>query len=280
MHRFLRPKAPFLDPSGDKGWLTRFTHAQRHIATELSVCPPGWDARKAPLKLAILSDLHMGSHAGDIARLETIVDQVNNWTPDIVLLLGDFMNTQLFGGGRVPPVTTAQILAALNSRLGTYSILGNHDWYYDGKAVRSALEAVGIVVMENTCCRVTDGAGGFCIVGLADDQTREPDAEKTLACVPEGVPAVIMAHDPATFADIPAGPFLTLCGHTHGGQIRLPILGPLTNSSRAPMRWTAGYIVEEGKHLFVSRGLGTSVIPVRLNCPPEVCLMTVGPGAA
>ncbi|MEO1159337.1 MAG: metallophosphoesterase [Pseudomonadota bacterium] len=277
MHRYLRPSSPFRDPSGDKGWLNRFTGAQNHITTRLPACPPGWDARKASLKLALLADLHMGSQAGDVARLEKIVDEVNNWAPDLVLLLGDFMNTQLFGGGRVPPETTAQILAALGSRLGTYAILGNHDWYYDGEAVRTALASQDITVLENECCRVADEAGSFFIAGLADEQTRQPEVDATLGRVPEGMPALIMAHDPATFANIPNGPYLTLCGHTHGGQIRLPFLGPVFNSSSAPLRWTAGYIVENEKHLFVSRGLGTSIVPVRLNCPPEVCLMTVGP---
>ena len=244
----------------------------------MSVCPPGWETRSQPLKLAVLCDLHTGSHAGDVARFGKIVSQINAWSPDLVLVLGDFMNTQAFGGGRVPPDTTAQILGNLSSRLGTYAILGNHDWYYDGEAVRTALVSHGIAVLENDCHAIVDDAGNFFIIGLADEQTRQPEIDTALGHVPEGVPALIMAHDPATFARIPDGPYLTLCGHTHGGQIRLPVLGPVTNSSSAPLRWTAGYIVEDERHLFVSCGLGTSIIPVGINCPPEICLMTVENG--
>lgn len=276
MKSIFRPKAPYTDPSGDKGWLNRITQAPPHDTTKLTISPPGWENRTQPLKLAVLADLHTGSHADDVSRFRKIVDEINLWSPDIVLVLGDFMNTQFLGGGRVPPETSAQVIGELNTRLGIYAILGNHDWHYDGEAVRTALAARDITVLENDCRQVADTAGEFFIVGLADEQTRHPEVEATLSRVPNDVPVLIMAHDPATFANIPRGPFLTLCGHTHGGQVRLPVVGPIFNSSSAPLRWTDGYIIEDGRHLLVSRGLGTSIVPIRLNCPPEVCLMTVG----
>lgn len=272
----LRTKAPFSDPSGNKGWLGLFARAQPHSTSEVSVYPPGWQFRKNPLRVAVLADLHVGSHADDVSRMQKIVGEVNRWTPDIVLLLGDFMNTQILGGGRVPPETIADILHPIVARLGVYAILGNHDWRYDGLAVRRALEASHIRVMENRSHKVADIFGDFWIVGLADDKTRTPEVERTLSTVPVDAPTIIMAHDPATFAEVPSGPYLTLCGHTHGGQIRLPIIGPMINASRAPLKWTSGYIVEDGKHLFVSRGLGTSLLPVRFNCRPELALLSVG----
>ncbi len=276
MKSFFRSKAPFRDPSGDKGWLNRITQAPPHDTTKLTICPPGWEKRRQPLKLAVLADLHTGSHADDVSRFRKIVEQINLWSPDVVLVLGDFMNTQFLGDGQVPPETSAQVISKLKTRLGIYAILGNHDWHYDGEAVRHALATRDITVLENDCRRVVDKAGEFFIVGLADEQTRHPEVEATLSRIPNDVPVLIMAHDPATFANIPKGPYLTLCGHTHGGQIRLPVVGPIFNSSSAPLRWTEGYIIEEDRHLFVSRGLGTSIIPLRFNCPPEVCLMTVG----
>lgn len=271
-----RPKAPYGDPSGSKGWLEHFARAQPHSTPEVSVCPPGWQTREKPLKVVILADLHVGSHSNDVSRFQSIVVEVNNWRPDVVLLLGDLMNRQMLGGGRVPPETISNILQPLVARLGVYAILGNHDWRYDGLAVRRALEASQILVMENCSHKVSDIYGDFWIVGLADDKTRTPEVERTLNTVPEDAPTIIMAHDPATFAEVPTGPYLTLCGHTHGGQIRLPIVGPVVNSSRAPLKWTSGYIVENGKHLFVSRGLGTSRLPVRFNCPPELVFLSIG----
>jgi predicted MPP superfamily phosphohydrolase len=85
----------------------------------------------------------------------------------------------------------------------------------------------------------------------------------------------VLAHDPFWFAHLPAGPYLMLAGHTHGGQIRFPVVGALRNGSRAPMRWSHGHIEEGGRHLYVSAGLGTSGIPLRIGMPPEYAIVDV-----
>ena len=273
-HRY-RPKAPYDDPLGNKGPWNRFSKAQPHETSEVDLSISGWDHRTKPLKIAALSDFHLGSHADDVTRLSSIVDEVNGWKPDIAVLLGDFMNTQLVGGGRIPPTMIARILSELDTRLGTFAVLGNHDWYYDGHAVWKALEKHGIQVLENMSELIADQYGKFRVIGFGDDQTRNPDTAAVFENLSDTAPAIILAHDPATFSDIPSGPFLTLSGHTHGGQVRLPFIGPVVNASRAPLRWTAGHIVDNDRHLYVVRGLGTSVIPFRWNCPPEIALLHV-----
>lgn len=257
-------------------WFKALSRAQQHATTQLKVCPPGWQSRSVPLKVALLADLHMGSHPNDLARLMQIVDEVNTWKPDVILLLGDFVNLSTLGGSRVSVETIADTLRPLQSRLGIYAVLGNHDWKYGGLCVRRALETNEISVLENSSYQVADVTGDFWIAGLADDKTRSPQVAQTLSTVPEGAPTLIMAHDPAVFSEVPMGSHLTVCGHTHGGQICLPFVGPLINSSRAPLRWTSGYIVEDGRHLYVCRGLGTSMVPIRFNCSPELCLLSIG----
>ena len=165
----------------------------------------------------------------------------------------------------------------MSTNLGAiqYAVLGNHDWHYDGHSVWTALEDHGIAVFENTSRKIEDALGDFWIIGLADEQTRQPDIDSAFAAIEGNEPALVMAHDPATFSKIPDGPYLTLSGHTHGGQFRLPIVGPIVNSSDAPLKWSSGHIVENGRHLFVSRGLGTSIFPFRFNCPPEICFLTI-----
>lgn len=242
---------------------------------ELSLTIPGWENRSKPLKVAVLADIHLGSHTNDTNRLAEIVIRVNQWKPDVTLLLGDFMNTQIFGGGRIPPTIISQLLRPLNSRLGSFAVLGNHDWDYDGFAVWQALEEQEIAVLENASRVIGDEFGDFQIIGLADQKTRQPDIDLAFKNCSGIQPALVMAHDPATFASIPNGPYLTLCGHTHGGQCRLPYFGPVVNASQAPLKWSAGYVVEEGRHLFVSRGIGTSTLPLRINCRPEICLLTI-----
>ena len=123
--------------------------------------------------------------------------------------------------------------------------------------------------------KIKDETGDFCVVGLADEQTRQPDIDKAFSDLIGDEPILLMAHDPATFAAVPKGNSLTLSGHTHGGQFRFPFIGPLVNSSSAPLRWTLGHVVEDGRHLFVSSGLGTSVLPLRINCAPDICFLTI-----
>ncbi|MEX2036305.1 MAG: metallophosphoesterase, partial [Xanthobacteraceae bacterium] len=113
------------------------------------------------------------------------------------------------------------------------------------------------------------------IVGLPDAHVERPRSHALLAGLTSDRPTIVLAHDPVWFAKVPAGPFLTLAGHTHGGQIRLPALGVLTNSSRAPLRWSHGLIVEGGRHLYVTAGLGTSGVPVRIGVRPEFALIEV-----
>ena len=270
-----RPKPPFTDQIGDKGWLNGFADAQPCQENRLSISIPEWNGRTRPLKISVLADVHLGSHSNDLNRLSEIVAKVNAWKPDVILLLGDFINNQLFFQGWICPKKIAELLSPLESRLGVFSVLGNHDWYYDGYAVWDALEQNGIQVLENASVKIMDEIGDFWIVGLADQKTRRPDVEPVFENLPKSDPALVMAHDPATFQAIPEGPYLTLCGHTHGGQCCLPFIGPIVNSSQAPLRWTSGYIIEDRRHLFVSRGLGTSGLPLRFFCPPEIGFITL-----
>ena len=113
------------------------------------------------------------------------------------------------------------------------------------------------------------------IVGIADEYTRHPDVQGTLARLPPGAPALVLAHDPASFADLPFGPYVMLSGHTHGGQIQLPLVGPLVNMSEAPLAWTYGHVESGGRQLYVTSGLGTSGVPIRLRIPPEIALIDI-----
>ena len=92
------------------------------------------------------------------------------------------------------------------------------------------------------------------------------------------VPTIVLAHDPFWFAHVPAGPYLTLAGHTHGGQIRFTLIGVLRNASRAPLRWSHGHVLEQGRHLYVTAGLGTSAVPLRIGVPPEYAVIDISGG--
>src|SRR6266536_4638897 len=143
----LRP--PFRDELGRKGWLAEINRAQRHVVRRLRLEIDGWPRWRRPLRVAFLSDLHTGSHSDDVARLNAIVDEIAALAPDLVLLGGDYVNMQPFGGGRVPPRTTAAALSRLEAPLGRFAILGNHDYVYGERAVADALEHHGIHVLDH-----------------------------------------------------------------------------------------------------------------------------------
>ena len=267
-------KPPFSPGLHHKGPWERFTRAPAHVWQQYHVRVEGRCSLDTALRCIVLSDLHVGSHADDLCRIQAIVDEVLAKPFDIALLPGDFVNMQIFGGGRVRPAVIAEILSPLTLRAPAVAVLGNHDAEYGCAEIARALEEKNIRVLFNESVALDTRAGVIHVAGLEDHSTGNPDAARALSRVPPDAATLMIAHDPASFADVPAEPLVTICGHTHGGQICLPLIGPVVNASSAPMGWTHGHIVKDGRHLIVSAGLGTSGLPWRWNCPPEVVEVT------
>lgn len=235
-----------------------------------------WPQTHPPLRIAVLSDLHVGAPHIDLAKLREIVATTNAERPDVILLLGDYVIQGVLGGRYVPPESIAEALAGLRAPLGTVAVLGNHDWWDDGTKIAETLSDIGIRVLENDAARLDLGAGhGLWIAGLADDTTRRPDIPRALARVEDDSPVLMLSHDPAPFGAMTDRPLLTLSGHTHGGQVYLPWVGALLSPGRASRRWAYGHIVENGRHLLVTGGIGTSILPIRFNMPPEILVLDV-----
>lgn len=268
-------RPPYRDESGTKGWFERISCAQPHAVRRLALALPGWAHFSRPLRIAFLSDYHSGSHAGDVARLGAIMLEAAAFKPDLVLHGGDFVNMQWLGGGRIPPHVIAGILARLRAPLGRFAVLGNHDYTYGADEVARALEAHGITVLNDEKRTLSFEGHEFDLIGLPDAREARPAGLALLGQLSAARPALVLAHDPFWFAYVPVGPFLTLSGHTHGGQVRFPLLGPLRNASKAPLRWTLGHIVEGGRQLYVTAGLGTSAVPLRIGVPPDYAVVDV-----
>jgi predicted MPP superfamily phosphohydrolase len=244
----------------------------RHLRMEL----PGW---QSDLRIAVLSDLHIGSPHVGLDKLRTIVERTNAENPALVVLLGDYViggpnrGGGIRGGGFVEPEPIAEELKKLRAPLGVYAVLGNHDWWYDGERVGNALTDAGIPVLENRAVHV----GHIWLAGIADLWTRDPDVAGTLGQVRGEEPVVLITHNPDIFPEVPPRVSLTLAAHTHGGQVNLPLIGRVVTTSR--LGYVAGEFVDQGRHLFVTTGIGTSILPVRLGVPPEIVILTVGPSA-
>ena len=260
----------------------------RLVVTPYRVTPPGWPGGGKSVRMAVIADIHACDPWMPLARVEEIVEVANRLEPDVVVLLGDYMaGLRRFRTGIVPAADWSRALGRLEAPLGVHAVLGNHDWWTDVDQVRDVLGENEIPLMENDAVLLGDDGGRqFWLAGLGD-QLAIPrghghfdgvdDLPGTLARIPDdGNPIVLLAHEPDIFPTVPARVSLTLSGHTHGGQVSLPMLGrPIVPSSYGE-RFAYGHIVEDDRHLIVSGGLGCSMLPVRFGVPPEIVMIELG----
>jgi hypothetical protein len=245
----------------------------RLVVRKVSVKSGKWPKATRPLRVVVIADLHVGAPHVGLRAIERIVEKTNRLHPGVVVLLGDYVIRRVLFGSFVRPREIAKRLGGLKAPLGVIAVLGNHDWWYDGRHVWRELKKAGIVVLENDVHAINAGGGRVWFAGLADSTTRSPDPRGTVAKVPDGEPVIVLSHDPAVFPAVPKRAILTLAGHTHGGQVNLPFLNPLATPGRH-LRHKYGLIREGGKLMYVSSGIGTSVLPARFNMPPELVLVT------
>ena len=257
---------------------------ERLVVTRYAPALPGWPAGRK-LSITVIADLHAGGPDMQLEHVRRIVDRASALQSDIVLLLGDFIASYRFAITKVPDPVWAAELARLQAPLGTWAILGNHDWWHDLRGVRNALAGVKIPVLENDAVLLGPAGQRFWLAGIGD-QLAIPlghghyrgvdDLPLTLSLIKTDDPVLLMVHEPDIFPRVPPRVALTLAGHTHGGQIRVPIIWPHFVPSRYGARFAYGHVVEDERHLIVSGGLGTSIIPARLGVPPEILHIVLG----
>ena len=254
------------------------------VITDYALTPPRWPAGHR-LTIAVVADLHAGGPNMGLERVHQVVDAANILQCDLTVILGDYFATHRFVTEVVPPKAWAGELVRLRAPLGVYSILGNHDWWYGIEQVRAALAGERIPVMENDAVLLGEPGRRFWLAGLGDQiayrlghrQFRGvDDLPGTLAKVTTDDPVILLVHEPDIFTDVPERVSLTLAGHTHGGQIRLPMIPPVWAPSACGACFAYGHIVERGRHMIVSGGLGTSIVPLRLGVSPEIVRITLG----
>lgn len=238
--------------------------------------PLAWPSSR-PFRLVVISDLHVGSPYHGVRRLRSTVARINATQPDLICILGDFVTRGVIGGTFVPPEPIAKELRRLQAPAGVVAVLGNHDRWYDGPRVQRALVSAGIRVVEDTAVRLATPSGPVWIAGVSDLLTAPHDVSRALRAVSDHqTPILLLSHNPEIFPMVPDGVTLTLAGHTHGGQVRFPLLGaPVMITSRYGQRYAGGLVVERGRRLFVSTGIGTTRIPVRYGVPPSIFVLTL-----
>ena len=252
--------------------------------TRYRLTPRGWPAA-LKLSVTVIADIHAGGPNMGAARIDEIVAVANNLNSDIVLLLGDYIATHRFVTEVVPPAVWSAQLARLKAPLGVHAILGNHDWWFHLAQIRQALAQAKIPVMENTAVLLGEGQSRFWLAGLGDQIAHYispghfrgvDDLPGTMAQIKTDDPVLLMAQEPDIFVDVPDRVSLTLAGHTHGGQVRIPFLWEQFVPSQYGARFAYGHISEGGRDMIVSGGLGTSGLPIRLGMPPEIVRIDLG----
>lgn len=267
--------------------------AYRLAIAEYRLRPPNWPPERT-LTIAALADIHAGGPTMPLERVQEIVRATNALRPDLIVLLGDYPADPEVTSHIIPVSETAQVLKELRAPHGVHAILGEFDWREDAQVQRTRrgiprtariLADAGISVLHNAAVKTGFRGQGFWVAGLGSLWAFDlgggrfngtNDLPRALAGVNDRDPVILLCHEPDIFPQVPANRVaLTLCGHTHGAQIRLLGWSPVVPSAHGA-RYRYGHIVEEGKHMVVSGGLGLRDAPVRLGVPPEITLVRLG----
>lgn len=239
-----------------------------------TVSLPDWPAGARPVRVLLVSDIHVVGPDMPPSRLARLVERMNALTPDLVLIAGDLISDKRLSTRRYSLREAVAPLAALRAPLGRIAVLGNHDHWRDSAEARDALAEAGIRLLDNDAV----AAGPLAVGGLDDAFTGRHDLPATLARM-RALPGarILVSHSPDPFAELPADVPLMLAGHTHCGQILLPWLGALETASDYGDRYVCGIAREGGRTLVVGAGLGTSVLPLRIGARPDMWLVELGP---
>ena len=246
------------------------------VVRRASLAMPDWPKNMPPLRVALLSDIHVAGPDMPPARIERIVDQVNALKLDLVLIAGDFVSDKRLATRKYPAAEGLAPLSRLKARHGVYAVLGNHDHWRNPAEVRAALRGAKVRILDNHAATV----GPLSLGGVDDDFTDNADMKAAVTSMRAGRGSrVLLSHSPDVAALAPPDVSLILAGHTHCGQIQLPLVGAVKYESRHGERFGCGLRVEGRRRVVVTAGIGTSVLPLRLGAVPDLWLLTLGPGS-
>ena len=235
----------------------------------------GWPRGLDGFRIAQLSDFHYGPYTGD-EEIRRAVDATQRLEPNLIVLTGDFITADEDNDVDTAMSRCAALLGALKAPDGVFACLGNHDVSWKPQTVIGALRTQGISVLRNSNVAIERGGARFWLAGLDDGVLGHADYDLTLRGIPANDCTVMLAHEP-DLADLTArfkNVVAQLSGHSHGGQVRLPLIGCPFLPTLAE-KYPYGYYRVGGLHLYTNRGIGTIVLPFRFNATPEVTLINI-----
>lgn len=264
-----------------------FIEPNRLVVRSETLKIKNWNPTFDGLTIVMIGDVHGGSNGVTEAKIRRIVASINDQQPDVVFMLGDYVSEWSDGTLRMPVETIAANLAGIKAKYGVFAVLGNHDGDYDDDQVAAALTKDGYRILQNEVAPIEKDGQRLRIFGMKDHLKLaggwlriSADSKHYLSTTGNG-DMIVLQHSPDILPVI-AGEFsvspdlrLILAAHTHGGQVLFPILGRLVVPSGFGQKYAYGHIFDKGVDMFVTSGIGESVLPFRFMVPPEIVVLTI-----
>jgi predicted MPP superfamily phosphohydrolase len=268
-----------------------FIEPDRLLVNQYELHIENWNPAFDGFRVAVISDIHAGSHDITVEKLREIVEKTNEQDVDAVFMLGDYVSQKRENGVRglrMEPSVIADNLAGMHSRYGVFLVLGNHDQWYDAPAIIREFERVRYKVLNGEMAQINLNNGQkLRILGLQDHTTigvwkEYSDAAKKIVHPTDGQgDLVILQHSPDVLPvitgelQISPDAKIMFAGHTHGGQVWLPVIGAPVVPSMFGQKFACGHVRDSGLDVFVTTGIGTSILPFRFMVPPEIAVVTI-----